>query len=304
MANIIKTNMDTIGFIPEIWANEILRVLRANSDIINAIARDSDFDTPQERGDVINITYPGTFAVQNKAEDTAISPAAPSGGAKVAVALSQYKTVDFLVEDLARTQSRQDLMERYTEPAVSAIIENIASAVHALYSGFSQSVGASGTDITAATVRTAGRALDTAKVPRRNRSLIVSSKDYYSLLGDSNLQSYFANAAPDTMRDGLVGRLYGFDVYLSQLVPVVTGSPDSTKNLALHRDAAILAFRPLSDPPAGSGAQSMTIFDEQTGVVMRVLSQYDMSHRGLRVAIDCLYGVAELRDAAGVVVLA
>lgn len=304
MANIIKTNMDTIGFIPEIWANEILRVLRANSDIINAVARDSDFDTPQERGDVINITYPGTFAVQTKAEDTAISPSAPSGGTKVAVPLHNYKTVDFLVEDLARTQSRQDLMERYTEPAVTALIENITSAIHALYSGYTQSVGSSGTDITAATVRAAGRTLDNAKVPRRNRSLIVSSKDFYSLLGDANLQSYFANAAPDTMRDGLVGRLYGFDVYLSQLVPVVSGTPDSTKNLALHRGAAIVAFRPLADPPSGAGVGAMTIFDEQTGVVMRVLSQYDMSHRGVRVAVDCLYGVAELRDAAGVVVLA
>jgi len=132
---------------------------------------------------------------------------------------------------------------------------------------------------------------------------VVSSKDHIALLGDSNLATFFANANPDAIRRGELGPLYGLNTYMSQLVPVVSGTPDSTKNLAYHREAFIFVSRPFKPIPAGAGVLTTQINDTDTGISIRVLYQYDMDNRGMRVAFDVLYGVAELRDAAGVVVL-
>jgi hypothetical protein len=303
MTTITKSDMDTIGFIPEIWANEVLRVLKPNLVLARTVARDVDFNTPQSPGDVINITYPGTFTAQSKSEGTPVTPQSPSGGAKVSVTLNKYKTVDYVVEDFAAAQSNQDLLARYTEPAAVAIATAIENDLFALYSGLSQSVGTSGTDLEASTIRSVVKTLNDAKVPVSDRYLVISPKDHIALLGDSNLASYFANANPEAVRRGELGPLYGMNVFMSQLVPVVTGTPDSTKNLGYHKEAFILATRPFRPIPEGVGVKSANVNDPDTGISIRVLYSYDMDNRGMRIAFDVLYGVAELRDVAGVVVL-
>jgi len=295
--------MDTIGFIPEIWANEVLRVLKPNLVLARTVARDTDFDTPQSPGDVINITYPGTFTAQDKAEGTPVTPQAPSGGGKVSVPLNKFKTVDYIVEDYAAAQSNQDLLERYTEPAALAITQAIESDLFALYTGLSQSIGTSGTDITAGTIRLARKKFNDNKIPLNSRFMVISSKDEMALLGDSSLATYFANTRSQAITEGAIGRLYSFDILMSQLVPVVSGTPDSTKNLAYHREAFILATRPFKPIPEGAGVRTATINDPDTGISLRVLYSYDMDNRGMRVAFDVLYGVAMLRSAAAMVVL-
>lgn len=302
MPNITTTIADTAGFIPQVWANRALDVLKANMVMARLVTKDSDFE-PAFVGKTLNIPYPGTFTAQDKTADTPINPQTPTGGATVSVTLNKHKAVDFLVEDVARAQARPDLLDRYVRPAALAIAEAVEKDLFALYSGLSTSVGTSGTDITAATVRAARKALNDNKVPLDTRYLVISPKDEISLLADSSLQNYFAFSRAQGVAEGSIGRIYGFDVYMSQLVPVVTGTPNSTKNLAFHREAFILAMRPFMDPPAGSGVQAATVRDPDTGLVIRVLYAYDISHRGVRVGLDILYGVAELRDAAGVVVL-
>jgi len=303
MATITKSAMDSIGFVPEIWANEVLRVLKPNLILARTVARDVDFNTPQNPGDVINITYPGTFTAQDKTEGNPVTPQTPSGGAKVSVTLNKFKTVDYTIEDYAAAQSNQDLLVRYAEPAAIAIAIAIENDLFALYSGLSQSVGTSGTDVSATTIRSAVKKLNEAKVLLSNRYLVISPKDHIALLGDSDLSAYFANANPEAVRRGELGPLYGLNTFMSQLVPVVSGTPDSTKNLAYHKEAFIIATRPFRSIPEGLGVRSTIVNDPDTGISLRVLYSYDIDNRGVRVGFDVLYGVAELRDAAGVVVL-
>lgn len=302
MANITTTIADTAGFIPQVWAQRALDVLKANMVLARLVTRDSDFE-PGFVGKTLNIPYPGKFTAQDKAADTALTPQAPTGGATVSVTLNKHKAVDFLVEDVARAQARPDLLDRYIRPAALAIAEAVETDLFALYSGLSGSVGTSGTDLTAATVRAARKALNDNKVPQDSRYLVISPKDEIALLGDSGLANYFAFARAQGVAEGSLGRLYGFDVYMSQMVPVVTGTPNSTKNLAFHREAFILATRPFMDPPQATGVQAATVSDPDTGLIIRVLYTYDIAYRGVRVGLDILYGVAELRDAAGIVVL-
>src|SRR5579864_3585659 len=302
MATITRTLAETSGFIPQAWAQRALDVLRSNIVLAKRVARDTDYE-PGWQGKTLNIPYPGTFATQAKSENTAISPAQPSGGATVAVTLSNFKTVDFIVEDYANAQSSSQLMDRYVQPAAIAIAEDLENALLAQYTNLTGGpIGTAGTDITAAVARTARKTLNDAKAPMTDRTLLVSDKDEIALLGDSTLQTYFAFAKDTAVAEGSIGRLYGMDVFTSQLVPVVAGTPNTTKCLALHKEAILFATRPFRDLPPGSGVQASSIVDEESGLSIRVLYQYDMSNRGVRVAFDILYGVVALRPSVGIIV--
>lgn len=299
MANVTTTV--AAAFVPEIWAQTALSVLKSNIVLAKLVSKDTDVATYQY-GDVLHIPYPGVFTAASKAADAAITPAVPSGYADYTVTLNKHQHVTFLVEDVARAMANQNLIMRYSEAAAIALAQKIEEDLFALYAGFSASVGTSGTNISAATVREAMTALDNAKVPPVNRHLVISPKDKAALLGDSALASYFAYNRVG-IPDGAIGELYGFTIWMSQLVPVVTGTPNSTKNLAFHPEAMILAMRALPEPPPGAGAQAAVVIDPDSGIVLRALTAYNPSHLGVQVTLDVLYGVAELRDAAGVVVL-
>ena len=303
MPNITATVADP--FIPEIWANTALEVLRSRSVLSRIVTRDTDVAAFQQ-GDVLHIPYPGTFTAQDKAAGTAVTLQAPAGST-VNVTLNKHKEVSFLFEDFARAVAQGQTMEQYmaamTEPLVAAIEDDL----FALYAGLSTSVGTSGTDITAQTVRDAWKALSDNKCPAGNRHLVVSTKDAMALLGDSSLASFFAfneSARGDISQGEISRNLYGFRVWWSDRVPVVAGTPDSTKNLALDPGALILAMRGLPTPPEGTGARAASVRDDQSGLVLRAVTSYNPDHLGVQVTLDVLYGVAELRDEKAVVVLA
>jgi hypothetical protein len=302
LANVTRTIADNAGFVPQTWVMRALSILRTQIVLARLITKDTDIE-PGWKGKTLNIPYPGEFTAQDKAADTNATVQTPSNGASVAVTLSKHKYVDFIVEDVARAQSSQELLDRYVEPAAIALGDAVEDDLLALYSGLSTSVGTSGTDITASTIRSARKKLNDNKAPMNDRSLIISSKDEISVLGDSSLERYFASASPTTVKEGSIGRVYGFDVFMSQRVPVVAGTPNSTKNLAVQKQAFILATRPFNAIPQGSGATAFTVTDPATGLTIRVIYAYDVAARGTRVGFDILYGCAELRDACGTVVL-
>lgn len=302
MANVTKTLADTAGFIPEVWANEALNVLRSNIVLSRLVSKDTDY-SPSFVGDTLNIPYPGVFAAQQKAADTAATVQVPSGGATVSVTLDQHWYVDFIVEDVARAQARPELMARYIEPAAVALAEKVESTVFAEYANIGSTIGTSGTDLDAADFRTARKHFNDQKAPMANRFAVISTKDEIALLGDSNLASYFANARPEAVSQGSIGNLSGFDIYVSQLVPVVAGSPDSTKNIFGVPEALMLATRPFPDAPAGSGVSSFSQVDAESGLSMRVQYGYSMADRGVRIGFDMLWGVKTIRAALAETVL-
>lgn len=289
------------NFIPTIWANAALDVLKANLVLAKLVMKDSDISA-FEVGSALRIPFPGTFTAQDKAADTAVAPQTPAGGGSVTVTLNKHKVVDFIVEDVARAQANQDLLERYVRPAAYALAEAIEKDIWALYASFSQVIGTAGSDITPAVIRQARRTLNDARIPQDTRYLVISPKDEVALLADSSLQTFFAMGRQEAIAKGSLGQLYGFEVYVSQLAPVVTGTPNTTYNLAFHPQAIILAMRGLPEPPASTGIRAATMRDPDTGLVVRVLYSYDVAYRGVRVGLDVLYGVAVLRDAAAVVI--
>ncbi len=297
MANVTVTS--ATNFIPEIWANMALQALRKRIVLANLVSRDADVGGFTQ-GDILHIPVPGTFVANNKVANANVTLQVPTDSV-VDVTLNKHKEVSFLVEDPVKVQANQDVMQRYVRNAIVPLAEVIETDLFALYAGLSTTVGTSGTDITAATVRAAYGALETANVDDPG-TLIVSGKDHLALLADSNLATYFSNTNPEAIRQGNVGPLYGLNVQRSNMVPVVAGSPNSTKNLLVTKEAFILAMRslPLNEAP---GVEQQTYQDPESSLVFRMTTSYNPNALGVQVTFDVLYGVAELRDAAGVVVL-
>jgi hypothetical protein len=297
MPNITTTTAAT--FIPEIWAQTALQALRSRIRLAKRVTKDSDVAT-FTTGDVLHLTVPGTFVANNKTANGNVTTQSPTDG-EVTVTLNQHKEVTILVEDVVRAQANQNLMERYARNAVIPLANAIEDALFALYAGFSTSTGTNGTDVTPALMRTAGKILDDANVDEEDRFMVLSTKDHAAILGASELSAYFANANAQAITDAQVRHVLGFDVLKSNRVPVVVGSPNSTKNLAGTGEMALLAMRGL--PTDGIGVEQINVTDEESGLVIRQTSSYNANALGWQITWDVLYGVAEMRDACGLVVL-
>lgn len=301
MANTIDTTQ-AAPFIPEIWANEALAILRKNIAVAPRVLRDTDV-AAFSKGDILHIPYPGTLAASDKSAGTEYTLAQPSGESDVQVTLNKHKAVSFVVEDIVRAQSSQDLVTRYSEASALAIAEVIETDLVTALQAATTSVGTYGTDLAAATLRSARKAFTDAKVPQGDRFMAISSKDWSALLGDSGFTQYFANAQPEAVSGGELVRLYGFEMFESQFIEVDTvPTPDETDNIAWRRDAAMLAMRGLPEPPANSGAVAATVRDPDSGLVLRAVMSYDGRLGGVQVTIEALYGVKLLQDAKALVV--
>ncbi|MBO1739673.1 P22 phage major capsid protein family protein [Leifsonia sp. TF02-11] len=291
-------------FIPQIWANEALEILRANIQLAPRVTRDSDLATFQV-GSTLHIPYPGTLVANDKVQGSPVTLQTPNS-TDTTVTLNKHKEATILVEDFVRAQAQPILMQSYIEAQVVAIAEQVENDIIATYSLFSGSVGTSGTDLSAATLRAAAQKFTDNKVKKGNRNLLLSTKDVTALRADSSLQNFFAynDGRDGTITTGELPRIYGLQLLESQLTPVVAGTPNSTKNFAFDPGAIVLASRALPEAPAGQGAVQSTIVDEVSGLVLRVTMSYSPNNLGSQVTIDVLYGVAKLRDQKGFVVLA
>lgn len=407
MADVVTTIARQSGFIPDIWAARALEVLRNNIVLTKLVARDSEYE-PGWVGQTLTIPYPGTFVAQQKTENNLAVVQTPQNGGVVQLTLTNHKYVDFIVEDLARTQASQELMDRYITPAAIALAEDVETNLinNAITTFSNPSVGTAGVDISAAPIRSARRTLNAAKIPLQERALVVSPKDEVALLGDTSLQTYFAFSQTQAIREGASGRMYGFDVYMSQLLDsddlnevwnvqlggassgyvtltvggqttahiayndtnatilsdilalpnigssaglgsrdpapisiatvsggftitlqgVLSGSSigtwtltDSTSggtgasisrtqtpetvNLAFHPNALMVGFRPFRQVIPNAGVEVSTMMDPESGIMIRVMHQYNIGYRGHYIGYDILYGIAALRSNHGVLVL-
>ncbi len=296
MANIISTNLG--DGIPAIVAAEALGYLKANTVLARLVARDWD-DEVASYGASVTIPFTGALSANDKSEDGAVTLQTPADTAAT-VTLNKHKEVSFLIEDFAKAKARPDYLSQYVADGMAVIAEQIDADIGALYSGFSQTIDATA-GMDEADFREARRQLNSARAPLGNRVAVLHEDAEYAFLGiDKAVNADYAAALGRAAADAYTARFYGFDVFMNQNMPVVAGTPNTIKNLFMHRNAIVLASRPLPPAPAGAGVVQ-TVMDED-GVGLRVTMSYSATYLGVQMTIDVLYGVAELRDNHAVVV--
>lgn len=296
MANITTT--EAADFIPEIVAAEALGYLAANTVMIPLVNRDYENEIAQY-GDTVNVTKRGNLSVNLKAANTATTKQTPSGD-KFPVVLNRHAEITFLIEDPARAMSRPDILRGYVSDAVQVHAEAIDTYLLGFYSGFSttpvDATGGSG-GVVAGTVTEARRIFNNARVPQAGRNIIWHPDAEAELLEEEKFTSSDFGDDGSAVREAFIGRKYGFNHLMSQLVVESSGE---AKNLAFHRDALMLVTRPLPNPEDGMGVRSSVM--SENGVGLRVLMGYNLDHLAYQCTIDILYGAAELRDEFGLAI--
>ena len=164
------------------------------------------------------------------------------GSAFVSLANLTEIAVNELLDGYTIETAPADLVASRFEAAVGGMGESIdTTTLAALVSGGTELVADTGATPTAANmydkVLALKKALDNAKAPRTGRSLIVDP-DREALLLDTDSKLILNTDRGDKiLADGWIGRVAGFDVYSTTLLPAATNIVAMQKRGFAYKDA-------------------------------------------------------------------
>jgi N4-gp56 family major capsid protein len=303
------TNTTAATFIPEIWSDEIIAAYKNNLVLANAVNKMSHVG---KKGDTIHIPKPTRGSASAKAASTQVTLIAATES-EVQVSIDKHYEYSRLIEDITDVQAQPSLRRFYTEDAGYALGKQVDSDLGALGKTFGDDNG-SGSDwihsnsfyvdgangIAAYAVDTVAvtdvftdlafrelvKELDDNDTPMDGRFLVIPPSVRSQIMGiDRYVSSDFVNSAP--VQNGLIGQLYGVDIYVSNNLPVVETAADNTAS-AVDTVGAIMAQR------------DAMVLVEQMGV--RTQTQYKQEYLGDLMTADTLYGVKTVRPESGLVI--
>jgi len=301
---------DLDAFVPEVWAQESLMILENNMVAGNLVHRDF-VNEIRAFGDVVNTRKPGSFTAKRKgvSDDVTIQDASATN---VAVPLNQQLHTSFLIRDGESSKGFKNLVAEYLYPGVLSIAQAIDEIVMAqTYRFRANNVGQLGVDPTKSTVVAARTLANTNKIPTAGRNMIVTPNAEGALLNISE----FINAEKigddgTALREGSIGRKFGFDFYMDQNTPQIDGTSVDSVTTALTADEpagetvlAVTAFA------SGDYAVGQFLVVTGDGTVQKITAADDVAETitvtpGLKTgvstgAVVTVYGAGAINEAAG-----
>ena len=286
------TSLDS--FIPEVWGSKINEFFRAK--LVAAPFFTDRSDEVSMGGDVLYTPSITELTATAKSNATAVNLVSPTDP-KVTLTVNQWFESSFAIEDAQAAQVMRSytVQERYAKSAAFAIAKKLDGAITALFSGFSNSVGSSTTNLADSDIRSAISILESANVDSSECAFFVHPAVFWKQIQNIDKFSLAINSpVNDPTAKKPAGLLYGLPVYQTTQITNVSGTTGRNNALA-HPDSIHWATSPL-----GAGG-SMGAMVGAGGV--RVQSNYIPEYLSTVTTADILYGVIENRDNAGVRVL-
>ena len=288
------------NFIPALWSDEVIGAYKSNLVVANLVTKLSH---KGKKGDSIFIPVPARGSASVKAASTQVTLSAATN-TKVTVTINKHYEYSKLIEDIAEVQSLASMRRFYTDDAGFALAKQVDSDLFAQAEDFQGGtvggtaansfekavIASNGTtdytgnssnaaDITDAGIRAMLLRLDNADVPMDNRTMVMPPIAANDLLGLQRFTEQSFIGSGDAIRTGQIGQIYGVNVMITTSCPTAAGNSGADRvGMMIHKDALVLA--------------------EQVGV--RSQTQYKQEYLGDLFTSDTLYGVATLRDDAGI----
>jgi N4-gp56 family major capsid protein len=300
-------------FIPEIWSDEVIAAYQKNLKMSPLVKKMS---MAGKKGDVIHIPMPVRGSANAKVESTAVKIQA-NVEEELTVTIDRHFEYSRFIEDIVEVQALSSLRQFYTSDAGYALALQVDTDLMNAATGFGTgtktlapadgaawegstwfSDAATGTTaftddtmlaadvFTDTFLRDMIQKLDDNDVPMENRVLVIPPVLKNALTG---IERYVSSDFRDgrTVGTGLIGNLYGVDIYVSSNCPtletaVQNGAASGVASrgaLLFHKDALIHA--------------------EQMSV--RSQTQYKQEFLSTLYTADTLYGVEVYRPEAGFV---
>jgi N4-gp56 family major capsid protein len=300
----LGTNHSTVttsaNFIPELWSDEVVGAYKTNLVVANLVTKLSH---KGKKGDTIHIPKPGRGNASAKGAGSQVTLIADTAGV-VNVSINKHYEYSKLIEDIAEVQALASMRRFYTQDAGYALSKQVDTDIIDLAEGFQGGsttdksydtafigsgttafTGTNEADLTDAGLRALILKLDNADVPMDNRSLIIPPVVANDLLGISRFTEQQFIGSGDAIKTGKIGMIYGIDVFISTNCPTVKSSGGTGNNAGGTERVGVLMHK------------DALVFAEQVGV--RSQTQYKQEYLGDLFTADTIYGVAEMRDDAG-----
>jgi N4-gp56 family major capsid protein len=292
--NVVQSTVNTAGFIPEVWSDEIIAAYKKNLVAANLFKKMS---MKGKKGDVMHFPSPARGSAAVKTASSQVTLIAESGTEKT-VTINQHYEYSRLIEDFAEVQALSSLRRFYTDDAGYALATRIDTSLIQLGRGAQGGAGTAaydkaylagdgstlyvdgtniGTALTDAGLRRAIQRLDDQDVPMDGRFLIVPPATRNTMMGLARFTEQAFVGDGGTIRNGQIGDVYGVKVFVTTNADTATTTTTRVALLA-HPEAFVLV--------------------DQLGV--RVQTQYKQEYLGTLLTADTLYGVGELRDTSAV----
>ena len=214
-------------FIPELWSARLLYALEKSHIATNLVNRNYEGIINQQ-GDTVHINSIGAITVSDYTRNTDMAAPQVLTTTDQVLEISQAKAFNFTIDDVDKAQAAGDTMDTAMGRAAYALNDvSDAYLLGVIAAGVDTGniIGASSAvALTAANVyenivklRTV---LDKANVPVSGRSVVVPPEVYALLLLDDRFLKVSDSVSTDTLLNGQVGRVAGFDVFMSNNVVV------------------------------------------------------------------------------------
>lgn len=224
--------MAVTSFIPELWSARLLYALEKNH-VATALVNRNYEGQIKNAGDTVHINTLGAVSVRSYAQGTDLSYDALSTEDQTLV-INQQKYFAFNIDDVDKAQAAGDLMDTAMGRAAYSLADVSDSFLLATIAAGGSSdnyVGSSGSPIALTkdniytNIVALRTKLDKKNVPTQGRSLVVPPEAYALLLQDARFTAV-QGVAEGVITNGLVGRVAGFDIYMSNnVVKTSAGTP-------------------------------------------------------------------------------
>jgi len=299
-------------FIPEIWSDEVIAAYQKNLKMAPLVKK---LPMTGKKGDTIHVPKPIRGAASAKVADTAVNIQANVEG-ELQIVVDRHFEYSRFIEDIVEVQALNSLRQFYTEDAGYQLALKVDTDLMNAATGFGDGTldlaapsgadwensnsyffdaaatggtplslfdanggahdVAAGDNFTDAGFRQAIQLLDDADVPMDGRCIIVPPVVRNTIMGTERFSSSdFVSG--QTVNTGLIGNLYGVDVYVSSNCPTLETNVRGC--ILMQKDAIVHA--------------------EQMSV--RSQTQYKQEYLSTLYTADTLYGVQVYRPEAGLV---
>jgi len=224
-------------FIPTLWSGKLNAKYYAQSTFA-AVTNTNWEGEIKNMGDKVIINNPPTLSVSDYAIGTTLSYEVPTPEV-VELVIDKAKYFAFQCNDVLKYQSSPDMMDTFSTDAGQQLRTKIDSSCWrgVLGTGAAANIGASaglvsdynlGANATPLTLNTGNvlqtitamaSVLDEQNIPDDGRWLAITPYERQILMNSNLAQAQFMGDSQSVLRNGKIGRIDRFDVYLSNLLP-------------------------------------------------------------------------------------
>ena len=249
-------------FIPAIWAGKLIANFYDASTFASVCNRDYEGEI-SKMGDKVIINTTPAITINDYVAGTNLTYEVPTPDT-IELDIDRAKYFAYQVNDVLEYQSKPDLMNVFASDAGErmrtaidsdcwfGVFQDADATNMGATAGVNSGSYALGTDaapikLTAANVLTTilsmASVLDEQNVPNEGRFLVIDPATRHWLMQSELRQAYLTGDATSPLRNGLIGRIDRFDVYLSNLLPkgasgAAWTSGDGSETLATGTGAA------------------------------------------------------------------